>query len=132
MSWWQAGPDFLRQFWRGETTPSDINMNKLLVITVLVALLALSAESFRVARQAEDELVAGPGPAGPGPVTQLTDGIKQYYGQAVDTVNSYIESIQGLNIEQKAKNLYDETVKATTTYYGIVYDQVYHAVYGSQ
>jgi len=99
-------------------------MNKLLVITVLVALLALSAESFRVPRQAEDE------PAGP--VTQITDGIKHYYSQTVDTANSYIESIQGLQLEQKAKNLYDETVKAANTYYGIIYDQLYHVFYPQQ
>jgi len=99
-------------------------MNKLLVITVLVALLALSAESFRVPRQAEDEVT--------GPVTQFTEGIKQYYGQAVDTANSYIENIQGLKLEEKAKNLYDETVKAANTYYGIVYDQLYHVFYPQQ
>merc|ERR1712212_1231229 len=114
---------FSSSFWRGETvslrlqTPSDISMNKLLVITVLVALLALSAESFRIARQAEDE------PAAPGPVTQFTDGIKHYYDQTIDTANSYIES---------TKNLYDETVKAANTYYGIIYDQMYHAFYPQQ
>merc|ERR1712212_608512 len=120
------GPDFLRHFWRGETTPSDISMNKLLVITVLVALLALSAESFRVARQADDQ------PEAPGPVTQITDGIKHYYGQTIDTANSYIESIQGLKLEEKAKNIYDETVKAANTYYGIIYDQLYHVFYPQQ
>jgi len=101
-------------------------MNKLLVITVLVALLALSAESFRVARQAEAEA------AGPGPVTQVTDGIKYYYSQTVDTANTYIESIKGLQLEEKAKNLYDETVKAVNTYYGVIYDQMYHVFYPQQ
>jgi len=173
------GPDFLCQFWRGETTLSNISMNKLLVIAVLVAALALSGESFRVARQAEDggivdavmsepapdmsegfpevpevsepvpevsepvvsepvPEVSEPEPAAQvsegakGPVTRVTEGIQHYYAQGVDTVNGYIESIKGLKLEEKAKNLYDESVKAGNTYYGIIYDQVYHAMYPQQ
>jgi len=144
-------------------------MNKLLVIAVLVAALALSAESFRVARQAEEgeivdavmseavpevsepvpevsepvpevsepvpevsEQVAPESEVVKGPVTKITDGIQHYYAQGVDTVNGYIEGIKGLKLEEKAKNLYDESVKAGNTYYGIIYDQVYHAMYPQQ
>merc|ERR1719228_1578750 len=151
-----------------------------LVIAVLVALLAFSAGSSRVPRQAEDDVVpaevepvpeevveevavveevveaeivqaelvpeevAVPEPevevkpaevavAGPpGPVTRVTDTIKQYYASTVDTANSYMESIQGLKLEEKAKNLYDGTVKAASTYTGIIYDQIYHRVYPAE
>merc|ERR1712212_26957 len=74
-------------------------------------------EYSRQMPKAEDE------PAAPGLVTQFTDGIKHYYGQTIDTANSYIESI---------KNVYDETVKAANTYYGIIYDQMYHRFYSQQ
>ncbi|XP_041844666.1 apolipoprotein C-II [Melanotaenia boesemani] len=92
-------------------------MNKLLVITVLVALLALSAESFRVPRQAEEEQ---------GTLTKITDAVKGYYDDAVDTVSGYVESIKGLKLEEKAKNLYTDTTTAVVTYAGIVQDQLYH------
>merc|ERR1712112_99492 len=156
------GPDFFRVNTEEERQPSDISMNKHLVIAVLVALLAFSAGSSRVPRQAEDDVVPAevePVPeevaevpaeveevpavvdvvpaevavAGPkGPVTRVTDTIKQYYASTVDTANSYMESIQGLKLEEKAKNLYDGTVKAASTYTGIIYDQIYHRVYPAE
>ncbi|XP_071388881.1 apolipoprotein C-II [Centroberyx affinis] len=97
-------------------------MNKLLVITVLVALLALSAESFRVPRQAAAEEEEGT-------LTKITDTIKSYYDQSVNTASDYLESIKGMKLEEKAKNLYDETTKAVSTYAGIMQDQLYHIFY---
>merc|ERR1712112_683655 len=177
------GPDFFRVNTEEERQPSDISMNKHLVIAVLVALLAFSAGSSRVPRQAEDDVVpaevevvpeevavveevvqeeivqeelvqeevaevpaeveevpaevdvvpAEVAVAGPkGPVTRVTDTIKQYYASTVDTANSYMESIQGLKLEEKAKNLYDGTVEAASTYTGIIYAQIYHRVYPAE
>ncbi|XP_013872746.1 apolipoprotein C-II [Austrofundulus limnaeus] len=92
-------------------------MNKLLVVTVLVALLALTAESFRVPRQAEEE---------EGTLSKITDTVKSYYDSALNTVSGYVESIKGLNLEEKAKNLYTETSTVVSTYAGIAQDQIYH------
>ncbi|XP_038566874.1 apolipoprotein C-II [Micropterus salmoides] len=98
-------------------------MNKLLVITVLVALLALSAESFRVPRQAEEEQ---------GTLTKITDSVRSYYDYFVNSASDYIESIKGLKLEEKAKNLYSDTTTAVSTYSGILHDQLYHIFYHQQ
>uniref|UniRef100_A0A3Q2PD28 Apolipoprotein C-II n=1 Tax=Fundulus heteroclitus TaxID=8078 RepID=A0A3Q2PD28_FUNHE len=92
-------------------------MNKLLAVSVLVALLALSAEGFRLARQAEEE---------EGTLTKISGAVKSYYDSAVDTVSGYVDSIKGLKLEEKAKNLYSETSTVVSTYAGIVQDQLYH------
>uniref|UniRef100_A0AAZ1XK81 Apolipoprotein C-II n=1 Tax=Oreochromis aureus TaxID=47969 RepID=A0AAZ1XK81_OREAU len=85
-------------------------MNKLLVITVVVALFALSAESFRVPRQVDEEEQ--------GTITKITD--------TVNTASEYLEQIKGLKLEEKAKNLYTETSNIMSTYLGIAQDQLYH------
>ncbi|KAM9353517.1 apolipoprotein C-II [Symphorus nematophorus] len=95
-------------------------MNKLLVITVLVALLALSGESFRVPRQVEEEQ---------GTLTKITDTLRSYYDSTLDTASGYLESIKGLKLEEKAKNLYTESATAVSTYCGILQDQLYHIFY---
>ncbi|KAM8847110.1 apolipoprotein C-II isoform 1-T2 [Synchiropus picturatus] len=99
-------------------------MNKLLVITVLVTLLAINAESFRLVRQAEEEV--------PGPLTRLTNAFKSTYSNAVDTVSGYVESIKELKLEEKAKNFYTDTTTVLGTYAGIFQDQIYHIVYAQQ
>uniref|UniRef100_A0A669D087 Apolipoprotein C-II n=2 Tax=Oreochromis niloticus TaxID=8128 RepID=A0A669D087_ORENI len=93
-------------------------MNKLLVITVVVALFALSAESFRVPRQVDEEEQ--------GTITKITDTVKSYYAGAVNTASEYLEQIKGLKLEEKAKNLYTETSNIMSTYLGIAQDQLYH------
>ncbi|CAK6959081.1 apolipoprotein C-II [Scomber scombrus] len=98
-------------------------MNKLLVITVLVALLALSAESFRVPRQAEEEQ---------GTLSKITDTIKSYYSGAVNTASGYLDDIKGLKLEEKAVNLYTDTTTVVSTYAGIMQDQLYHIFYAQQ
>ncbi|XP_023154724.1 apolipoprotein C-II [Amphiprion ocellaris] len=96
-------------------------MNKLLVITVLVALLALNAEGFRVLRQAEEEEQ--------GSLSKVASTIKSYYNSAVDTTSGYIESIKELKLEERATNLYNHVAEILSTYGGIVHDQAYHIVY---
>ncbi|XP_067251866.1 apolipoprotein C-II [Chanodichthys erythropterus] len=95
-------------------------MNKLLAITVLVAFLALGAESFRVPRQTEEEK---------GTIATVVDTLKSYYDKSVDTASSYVETLKGYKLDEKAKNLYDDTVRAVSTYAGIFNDQVYHILY---
>ncbi|XP_030250521.1 apolipoprotein C-II [Sparus aurata] len=97
-------------------------MNKLLVITVLVGLLALSADSFRMPRQVEEE---------EGTISKITGTIRSYYDSAVNTATEYIESIKGLKLEEKAKNLYADTTEVASTYAGIMQDQLYH-IFSSQ
>ncbi|XP_031709318.1 apolipoprotein C-II [Anarrhichthys ocellatus] len=97
-------------------------MNKLLGITVLVALLAVSAESFRMPRQAEEEQELGT-------LTKITDGIKSYYDSAVNTASGYLENIKGMKLEEKAKTLYTDTTIVLSTYAGIAQDQLYHIFY---
>ncbi|KAF3692152.1 Apolipoprotein C-II [Channa argus] len=92
-------------------------MKKLLVITVLVALLALSAESFRLPRQAPEEQ---------GTLTKLTDTVRSYYDSAVDTASGYLESIKNMQLKEKAKILYTDTTTAMSTYWDIAHDQLYH------
>ncbi|XP_070691840.1 apolipoprotein C-II [Pempheris klunzingeri] len=95
-------------------------MNHTLIITALVALLALNAESFRVVRQVEEEQ---------GTLTKLTGGFKSYYDSAVNTASGYLESIKGLKLEEKAKNIYSDTTTVVSTYAGILQDQIYHLFY---
>ncbi|TDH11557.1 hypothetical protein EPR50_G00062030, partial [Perca flavescens] len=102
-----------------EYNTSD-TMNKLLVITVLVALLALSTESFRMPRQAEEEQ---------GTLTKITGTIRSYYDNVVDVASGYVDSIKGLKLEEKAKHLYTDTTTVVSTYAGILHDQVYHIFY---
>ncbi|XP_041649649.1 apolipoprotein C-II [Cheilinus undulatus] len=99
-------------------------MNKLLVITVLVALLALSAESFRVPRQAEEEE--------PGTFTKLTNTVSYYYDSAVGSVSGYLDSIRGLKLEEKMRNAYTDTVEVLSTYSGVASDQIYHTFWPQQ
>ncbi|XP_076594077.1 apolipoprotein C-II [Chaetodon auriga] len=98
-------------------------MNKLLVITVLVALFALSAESFRVPRQAEEEQEEQ------GTLTKISNTVKSYYDSAVNTVSDCLDSVKGMKLEEKAANLYTDTVTVVSTYVGIFNDQLYHYVY---
>ncbi|XP_018931198.1 apolipoprotein C-II-like [Cyprinus carpio] len=95
-------------------------MNKLLVITAVIAFLALGAESFRVPREAEEEK---------GTIATVVDTLKSYYDQSVDTASGYVETIKGYKLNEKAKNLYEDTVRAVSTYAGIFNDQLYHMWY---
>uniref|UniRef100_A0A8C2H1J1 Apolipoprotein C-II n=1 Tax=Cyprinus carpio TaxID=7962 RepID=A0A8C2H1J1_CYPCA len=95
-------------------------MNKLLVITAVIAFLALGAESFRVPREAEEEK---------GTIATVVDTLKSYYDQSVDTASGYVETIKGYKLNEKAKNLYEDTVRAVSTYAGIFNDQLYHMLY---
>uniref|UniRef100_A0A3B5AV89 Apolipoprotein C-II n=1 Tax=Stegastes partitus TaxID=144197 RepID=A0A3B5AV89_9TELE len=97
-------------------------MNKLLVISVLVTLLALNAEGFRVLRQAEEK---------PGSLERVTGAIKSYYDTAVNTVSDGIENIKGLKLEERASNLYTDFTTVVGTYFGIAKDQIVH-FYDSQ
>merc|ERR1711915_680267 len=107
----------------GEEYSASNIMNKLLVVTVLVALLALSAESFRVPRQTEEEQ---------GTLTKITEKLRAFYDSSVDTASGYLDSIKGLKLEEKAKNLYTETSTVLTTYTGILQDQICHILYSQQ
>ncbi|XP_036449177.1 apolipoprotein C-II [Colossoma macropomum] len=100
-------------------------MHKLITITVLIAVLALGAESFRVPRQVEGE---GEDEE-KGTVATVLDTLKSYYDQGLNTASGYIENIKELKLEEKAKSLLDETTQAVRTYFGIVQDQLYHIVY---
>ncbi|KAK0150804.1 Apolipoprotein C-II [Merluccius polli] len=93
-------------------------MNKLLIIAVMVTLLALSAESSRMPRQAVEEER--------GTMTKITDSIRSYYDDSITTANGYIESIKGMKMEEKAMNMFEETSKAVSTYATILQDQLYH------
>ncbi|XP_061573207.1 apolipoprotein C-II [Cololabis saira] len=95
-------------------------MNKLLVFSVLFALFALSAESFRVPRQAEED---------EGTLTKLSSTFKSYYDGAVNTVSGYVDSIKDMKLDEKAKNIYSDTTAVVGTYAGIMQDQLYHIFY---
>ncbi|XP_076136057.1 apolipoprotein C-II-like [Alosa pseudoharengus] len=99
-------------------------MRKLLVCAVLIALLAIGAESSRVARQAEEE-------GDQGTAARVMNTLRSYYDQSLNTASGYLEDIRELKLEEKAKNLYVETTTAVRTYAGVVQDQLYHMV-GSQ
>ncbi|XP_039974256.1 apolipoprotein C-II [Xiphias gladius] len=103
----------------GEEYNRRDTMDKLLVITVLVALLALSAETFRIPRQAEEEQ---------GNLTK----IRSLYDSTLSSATDYMNSIRGLKLEEKAMNLYADTSKAIKTYAGIFHDQLYHIFYNQQ
>ncbi|KAM9309105.1 apolipoprotein C-II [Pholidichthys leucotaenia] len=99
-------------------------MNKFLGIAVLVALLSLSANSFRVLRQVEEEEE--------GTMTRITHAVKTYYSRAMDTANGYLETIKGMKLDEKAKNLYQDTANIISTYFNIAQDQAYHILYPQQ
>ncbi|XP_029593327.1 apolipoprotein C-II-like [Salmo trutta] len=110
-------------------------MNKLLVITVLVTLLGLNAQSLRLPRQAEEgtpeEPVADVAEADgeQGTLEKLTGAVKSYYKTSISTATSWLDSIKGLKLEEKAKNVFIDTSMAVSTYSGILQDQVYHILY---
>merc|ERR1739838_848589 len=159
------GPANLRGSRSSGSEPNSTDtMNKLFVITVLVALLAVNTQGFRVARQAEEEVVAeapaeeivseapveevvaeapaeevvAEAPAEEvvaeeaGTMTKMTNAVKYYYSGSVDTATSYLDSIRGLKLEEKAMNLYEDTSSAMATYAGIMKDQTYHLFWPSQ
>ncbi|XP_060938059.1 apolipoprotein C-II isoform X2 [Limanda limanda] len=99
-------------------------MMKLLVVAVLVALLALNAEGFRVRREVEEEEQ--------GTLTKITDKVKSLYQGTVSTASGYLESIRGLKLEEKAKNIYLDTSTVVSTYANIAHDQIYHFFYTPQ
>lgn len=90
-------------------------MRTFLVVAVLIALLAVGAECARLPRDAEE-----------GTVTKVLDAFKGYYDQGITSASGYLESIKGMKLEEKAKNLFDETTTAVRTYAGIMQDQLYH------
>nr|ACV40373.1 apolipoprotein C-II [Rachycentron canadum] len=98
-------------------------MNKLLVVTVLVALFALSAESFRVSRQVEEEQ---------GTVTRITDKVRTFYDSTVNTASEYLENVKGMKLEEKARSLLADPATIFTTYSNILQDQMYHLFYAQQ
>ncbi|XP_064155661.1 apolipoprotein C-II [Anguilla rostrata] len=67
-----------------------------------------------------------------GPLTYVTDTIRNVWDKTVDTAGTWIETVKGLKLEEKAKALYDETTSAIHTYAGILQDQAYHLIYPSQ
>ncbi|XP_052000479.1 apolipoprotein C-II isoform X1 [Xyrauchen texanus] len=85
-----------------------------------IGLTIVGAESFRMPRQAEEEK---------GTIANVMGTLKSYYDKSVDTASGYVDTIKGYKLEEKAKNLYDETVSAVTTYAGIFNDQIYHMFY---
>ncbi|CAL1610357.1 unnamed protein product [Knipowitschia caucasica] len=97
-------------------------MNKLLVITVLAALLAINVEGFRVSRQAAEEAEQEE----QGTLSKMTNAFRGYYEKSINTASGYLENVKGLKLEEKAKNFYDESTKVMSTYAGIVQDQIYH------
>ncbi|XP_026800588.1 apolipoprotein C-II [Pangasianodon hypophthalmus] len=99
-------------------------MNKLVIVTVLITVLALGVESFRLPREAENEEA--------GPVTFVIDKLRSYYDYSLDIAGSYVETIKDLKLDEKAKNLYEETTGAVRTYAGIVQDQLYHMIYTAE
>uniref|UniRef100_A0A4W5PVE8 Apolipoprotein C-II n=1 Tax=Hucho hucho TaxID=62062 RepID=A0A4W5PVE8_9TELE len=116
------------------TDLSDI-MNKLLVITVLVTLLGLSAQGLRLPRQAEEgtpkEPVADVAEADgeQGTLEKLTSAVKSYYETSISTATSWLASINGMKLKEKAKNALIDTGIAVSTYSGILQDQIYHILY---
>uniref|UniRef100_A0A674B581 Apolipoprotein C-II n=1 Tax=Salmo trutta TaxID=8032 RepID=A0A674B581_SALTR len=110
-------------------------MNKILVITVFVALLRLSAQGLRLPRQAEEgtpeEPVADVEEADgeQGTLERLTSAAKSYYQTSISTASSWLGSIDGLKLKEKATNVLSDTTVAAMTYAGILQDQVYHIFY---
>ncbi|XP_045064681.1 apolipoprotein C-II-like [Coregonus clupeaformis] len=125
-------------------------MNKILVITVLIALLGLSAQGIRLPRQAEERaaeeaVIEEPAPVADvaeaaevveaaaaleqGTLGKLASAIKNYYETSVNTATGWLENIKGLKLQEKAKNAYIDTTTAVSTYSGILQDQVYHILH---
>ncbi|XP_021447287.2 apolipoprotein C-II-like [Oncorhynchus mykiss] len=113
---------------------SDI-MNKLLVITVLFTLLGLNAQGLRLPRQAEEGTPEEPAAdvaeadGAQGTLENLTSAVESYYETSISTASSWLDSIKGLKLEEKAKNAFVDTSMVVRTYSGILQDQVYHILY---
>uniref|UniRef100_A0A8C7LVL6 Apolipoprotein C-II n=1 Tax=Oncorhynchus mykiss TaxID=8022 RepID=A0A8C7LVL6_ONCMY len=116
------------------TDLSDI-MNKLLVITVLFTLLGLNAQGLRLPRQAEEGTPEEPAAdvaeadGAQGTLENLTSAVESYYETSISTASSWLDSIKGLKLEEKAKNAFVDTSMVVRTYSGILQDQVYHILY---
>ncbi|CAL8359292.1 unnamed protein product [Arctogadus glacialis] len=96
----------------GERLRAD-NMNKLIIITLLVSLVALSAESFRLPRQAVEEKTDI--------LTKITDGIKISY-----------EELPGKNLRLKAENLFNDVTMGAFMYMYMIQERIYYLVYPEQ
>ncbi|XP_030225337.1 uncharacterized protein LOC115553337 isoform X2 [Gadus morhua] len=96
----------------GERLRAD-NMNKLIIITLLVSLVALSAESFRLPRQAVEEKTDI--------LTKITDGIKSSY-----------ERLPGKNLRLKAEALVDDVMMSAFMYMYMIQERIYYLVYPEQ
>ncbi|KAJ8005270.1 hypothetical protein DPEC_G00144890 [Dallia pectoralis] len=100
-------------------------MNKLLVLTLFVTL-SLSAQGFRLPRDAEE---IAPGDDEQGTLGKLNSVVKQYYETSVNKAADLLEAIKGMKLEEKAKSAYADTTTVVGTYAGIFQDQVYHFFY---
>ncbi|CAL8258725.1 unnamed protein product [Boreogadus saida] len=88
-------------------------MNKLIIITVLVSLVALSAESFSLPRQAVEEKTDI--------LTKITDGIKISY-----------ESLRGKNLRLEAENLFNDVTMVAFIQMYMIQERIYYLVYPEQ
>ncbi|KAM6968093.1 apolipoprotein C-II [Aplochiton taeniatus] len=90
---------------------------------------AAAEEPAASAPEAEAPVAEEPEEQAPGTLARITDSVKSYYDHSVNTATGYLDNIRGLKLEEKAKNMYDDTTRAVTTYFGIMQDQVYHIFY---
>ncbi|XP_048880348.1 apolipoprotein C-II [Brienomyrus brachyistius] len=93
-------------------------MNKLLAIAVLVAVISYDAECLRIIREVTEETEA-----------TVADTLWSYWDNTFQTANGWMEQVKGWKLDEKAKDMYDDTTKAVTTYGAILQDQVYHLFY---
>lgn len=93
------------------------------------------AQGLRLPRQAEEGTPEEPAAdvaeadGEQGTLEKLTSVVKGYYDTSISTASSWLDSIDGLKLKEKAKNAISDTTVAAMTYAGILQDQVYHILY---
>ncbi|XP_066575478.1 apolipoprotein C-II [Amia ocellicauda] len=100
-------------------------MNKFLTVTVLMALLCYGVESFRVTRR------EAPTPEST-VVDRLSSTLWGYWDYTTSLASNWVNKAKELDLQEKAKSIYDETASAVGTYAGVLHDQVYYYIYPQQ
>ncbi|XP_015191898.1 apolipoprotein C-II [Lepisosteus oculatus] len=94
-------------------------MNRLLALAVLLVLCCCGADSLptEAPQEATD------------PLKTVSDTLWSYYDHTMKTASGWVDQAKSWKLDDKARNAYEETSKAVTTYAGILKDQVYHILF---
>ncbi|XP_073458240.1 apolipoprotein C-II [Aquarana catesbeiana] len=100
-----------------------MRLTQVVAISLLVVLLSSGIESYRVhKREAEEE---------PGILEKAQGYFQSAFGSISSVAEGVYDKLKETGVPDKIMEIYDQTTKKVTIYYGVLADQVYHLA-GSQ